>query len=98
MMMNEYTPMVIEFLLERAKDGKEFYINNVRHYFSVGGVLRQSTNEVIQVECFGEMINTFKSNICPLNMYELCNPEYTITLEPIDLNLKDFVSLHKEMN
>lgn len=96
--MNEETPKRIEFLLDRAKDGKEFYFNNIRHFFSVGGVLMESTDEVIEKEYFGEKVHSFKSNICKLNMYELCNPDYTLTLEPTELFLNDFVSLHKEMN
>lgn len=96
--MNEETPKRIEFLLDRAKDGKEFYFNNIRHFFSVCGILMESTDEVIEKEYFGEKAHIFKSNICKLNMYELCNPNYTLTLEPVELNLKDFISLHKEMN
>lgn len=96
--MNEDTPRIIQFLLDRSKDGKEFYINNKRYYFSVGGILMESTEEVIKVDCFGQMIDKFKTNICQLNIYELCNPNNQYTLEPTSLNLQEFVSLHKEMN
>ena len=91
--MNEETPNRLKFLLDRAKDGQTFYVNNIRHYFSVGGALMESSNKIVEYSVLGNKYNKFYSFESKMTIYDFCNPNCELSLEP--LNFEKFVELNK---
>lgn len=98
-MINERLVERLKFLLDRALDGKKFYLGGQEFYFPVGGAICYETDEVVRIDVInGKEVNVYKRDMSDIALNELLHPDYELTLEPSHLSLKNFVATERNKN
>jgi len=98
-MINERLVERLRFLLDRALDGKKFYLGGQEFYFPIGGAICYETDEVKRIEeVNGKKVVIYKRDMSDISLNELLHPDYDLTLEPSHLSLKDFKPTERDKN